>query len=355
MRRAHNALPGVGRHAPSSPAISPAAMRAAFYDRQGPAHEVLQLGDLPTPEPGPGEVRVRVHASAVNPSDTKARSGWGGGAMPFPRVIPHQDGAGVIDAVGAGVPASRVGERVWVYEAQRGRAGGTAAEFTVVPAAQAVALPNGVGFDVGACLGVPAMTAHRALLADGPVTGRAVLVQGGAGAVGLAAVLLARWAGARVLATVSRPEQAAVAEAAGAHAVINRHTEDVAARVRGETGGVGVDRIVEVDLAANLDADLACLAPNGVISAYASASPDAAAALPVRRAMTQGAVVRTLLVYSMGAQAHADAVRDVTACLTAGAYRPVVGLRLPLERAADAHAAQDAGATVGKIVLAVAG
>ncbi len=329
-------------------------MHAAFFDRQGPAHDVLRVGELPTPEPGPGEVRVRVQASAVNPSDTKTRGGWGGAPMPFPRITPHQDGAGILDAVGAGVPASRVGERVWVYEAQRGRAGGTAAEFTVVPASQAVPLPDGIGFDVGACLGVPALTAHRCLFADGPATGRAVLVQGGAGAVGLAAVLLARWAGARVLATVSRPEQAAAAEAAGAHVVINRRTEDVAARVRSATDGAGVDRVVEVDLAANLEQDLACLAPNGVISAYASAAPDAAAALVVRRTMMLNAVVRTVFVYGMGPQAHADAVRDVTACLAAGAYRPLIGLRLPLERVADAHDAQDAGATVGKIVLEIA-
>ncbi len=223
-----------------------------------------------------------------------------------------------------------------------------------MPAAQAVPLPEGVGFDVGACLGIPAMTAHRALFADGPVTGRAVLVQGGAGAVGLAAVLLARWAGARVLATVSRPEQAAVAEAAGAHVVINRRAEDVAARVRAATGGAGVDRVVEVDLAANLDADLACLASNGVVVAYAGAAPDATAALLVRRAMFQNAVVRGLLVYTMGEAAHAAAVRDVTACLAAGAYRPVVGLRLPLDRVAEAHEAQDAAAVVGKIVLDVA-
>jgi NADPH:quinone reductase-like Zn-dependent oxidoreductase len=328
-------------------------MRAAFYERQGPAAEVLRLGDLPDPEPGPGEVRVRVHASAVNPSDTKSRAGWGGLPMPFPRVVPHQDGAGVIDQVGPGVSEGRVGERVWVYEAQRGRAGGTAADYTVVPAAQAVPLPDGAGFDVGACLGVPALTAHRCLFADGDVRGRAVLVQGGAGAVGLATVLLARWAGARVVATVSRPEQATVAEAAGAHVVINRRTEDVAARVRAATGGAGVERVVDVNVAANIDADLACLAPNGVISAYAADRPDDALSLPFRRSMAQGAVVRTVLVYTMGARAHEDAVRDVTACLAAGAYRPVIGLRLPLKRIAEAHAAQDSGTTIGKIVLDV--
>ncbi len=329
-------------------------MLAAFYDRQGPAADVLRVDQLPDPEPGPGEVRVRVHVSAVNPSDTKGRSGWGGAPMPFPRVVPHQDGAGVVDRVGPGVPAARVGERVWVYEAQRGRPFGTAAEYTVVPAAQAVPLPPEVDFAVGACLGIPALTAHRCLFADGPVLGRAVLVQGGGGAVGLAAVLLARWAGARVIATVSRPEQAAAAEAAGAHVVVNRRTDDVVARVRAATGGAGVDRVVEVDLAANLDADLACLAPNGVVSGYAGgAAADAGAALPVRRAMVLNAVVRAVLVYTMGDRAHADAVRDVGACLAAGAYRPLIGRRLPLAEVAAAHDAQDGGGVVGKILLEV--
>jgi acetyl-CoA acetyltransferase len=167
-------------------------MRVVWYERKGPAREVLQHGELPTPEPGAGEVRVRVHASGINPSDTKNRSGWGGNtAMPFPRVIPHQDGAGVIDAVGAGVPAARVGERVWVYEAQLGRPFGTAAEWVVVPAEKAVRLPAGTDFAAGACLGVPAMTAHYAVFADGPVQGQTILVTGGAGAVGNYAV---QWA-----------------------------------------------------------------------------------------------------------------------------------------------------------------
>src|SRR5450631_1040900 len=170
-------------------------MQAVWYERQGLAQEVLQVGTLERPEPGPGEVRVRIHASGVNPSDTYGRSGRMA-PMPFPRVIPHQDGAGVIEAVGRDVPSTRVGERVWVYEATWNRAGGTAAEFTVVPAQRAVRLPDGIDFDAGACLGIPAMTAHRAVFADGPVDGQVVLVTGGAGAVGTAAVQFAKWGGA---------------------------------------------------------------------------------------------------------------------------------------------------------------
>jgi NADPH:quinone reductase-like Zn-dependent oxidoreductase len=326
-------------------------MRAAFYDRQGAPHDVLQIGDLPDPEPGPGEVRVRVHASAVNPSDTKGRAGYAGRKMAFPRIVPHQDGAGVIDRVGQGVDAGRIGQRVWIYEANFGRAFGTAAEYTTVPAHKAVPLPDDASFEVGACLAIPGMTAHRCLFADGDVRGRAVLVQGGAGAVGTAAILLARWAGATVIATVSRPEQARVAEQAGAHVVVNRKTEDVAQRVRGATGGEGVARVVEVDVCANIETDLACLAPGGVIACYATAAADSRLDLPYLRAMAAGAVIRGVFVYVMPEQAHLDAAREVTACLRAGAYRPVIGRVLPLERIADAHVAQDDGSVIGKILL----
>ncbi|QIG47799.1 NADPH:quinone reductase [Nordella sp. HKS 07] len=326
-------------------------MKAAYYDRQGPAHDVIQLGDLPDPEPGPGEVRVRVHVSGLNPSDTKTRGAFGGRPMGFPRIVPHQDGAGVIDRVGPGVPEARLGERVWVYEAQFGRAFGTAAQFTVVPAAKAVVLPSNVSFETGACLGVPALTAHRCLLADGDLRGRWVLVQGGAGAVGTAAILLAKWAGAFVATTVSRSEQEKVAREAGADLVINRQTEDVAVRVKEATLGKGVDRIVEVNLKANLAIDMACLALDGTVSAYATDDPAAVIPIPFVPAMQRGFNFRFMLVYTMSEEAHRQAVREVTACLEAGAYRPVIGLRLPLERVIEAHEAQDSGRMIGKIIL----
>ncbi len=176
-------------------------MKAALYDRPGPAHEVLQVGDLPDPDPAPGEVRVRLVFSGINPGDTKKRDGWLGFPMPYPRVIPHSDGSGVIDAVGKGVPAARVGERVWVYGAQSYRPFGTAAELTTVPQEKAVQLPDGADFATGACLGIAARTAHRCVFADGPVAGQTVLVAGGAGSVGHAGVALAAWGGARVIAT----------------------------------------------------------------------------------------------------------------------------------------------------------
>ena len=183
-------------------------MKAAYYEKKGPAAKVLMIGDQPEPQPSAGEVRVKVQVSGINPTDTKLRGGWDGVKdMPFPRIIPHQDGAGVIDRVGAGVPPSRVGERVWIYEAQRGRAFGTCAEYVAVPADNAVALPESASFETGACLGIAGMTAHRCLFQDGGIQGQAVLVAGGAGAVGQAAIQLAKWAGARVVATVSRAEQ----------------------------------------------------------------------------------------------------------------------------------------------------
>lgn len=326
-------------------------MKAAYYDRQGPARDVLLLGDLPEPEPGSGEVRVRIHVSGLNPSDTKTRGAFGGRPMGFPRIVPHQDGAGVIDRVGPGVSETRLGERVWLYEAQFGRAFGTAAQFTVIPSAQAVPLPDEISFTTGACLGVPALTAHRCLFADGDIRGRHVLVQGGAGAVGTAAIMLAKWAGAFVATTVSRPEQEKVAREAGADLVINRQTEDVAARVKEATRGKGVERIVEVNLKANLAIDMACLALDGAVVSYATDDPAAVIPIPFVPAMQRGYNFRFMLVYTMSEEAHRLAVRDVTACLTAGAYSPVIGLRLPLERIIEAHEAQDSGQVIGKILL----
>src|SRR5207244_12563272 len=215
-----------------------------------------------TPQPAAGELGVQLQFPGSNPTDTKVRGGWDGSTeMPFPRVIPHQDGAGVIDKVGAGVPQARIGERVWIYEAQRGRAFGTAAEYVAIPSENAVALPEGASFETGACLGIAGMTAHRCLFQDGGIQGQTVLVAGGAGAVGHAAIQLAKWGGARVASTVSRPEQEKVAREAGADLVVNRMTEDAAARIRAFTRGLGLDRVVEVAFEANLELNRAVLKP----------------------------------------------------------------------------------------------
>ncbi|NKL21771.1 NADPH:quinone reductase [Rhizobium leguminosarum] len=326
-------------------------MKAAFYEKQGDAKTVLQVGALPDPMPGPGEVRVFVRVSSVNPTDLKARAGYGGAPMAFPRIVPHQDGAGIIDDVGEGVPASRIGERVWLYEAQAGRPTGTAAQYTIVPAERAVPLPDNVSFETGACLGIPALTAHRCLFADGDVRGKRILVQGGAGAVGTAAILLAKWAGAWVATTISRPEQANIAKEAGADLVINRRTDDISTVIMMATGGGGIDRIVEVDLAANIQTDLLCIATNGVISSYAAADPKEAVALPALKAMLKAVLIRFVFVYSVPSDAKQAGVDALTKCLQAGAYAPAIAARYSLDEIAAAHEAQESGKLIGKILV----
>lgn len=327
-------------------------MKAAYYEKKGPASQVLVLGELPDPKPEAGEVRVKVRFSGLNPTDTKLRGGWDGAMeMPFPRIVPHQDGSGEIDRVGAGVPQARVGERVWIYEAQRGRAFGTAAEYVTVPAENAVALPEVASLEIGACVGIAGMTAHRCLFQDGGIQGQTVLVAGGGGAVGHAAIQLAKWGGARVATTVSRPEQEKIAREAGADLVVNRKSEDAAARIKAFTQGTGVDRVVEVAFEANLDLNRAVLKANGVISTYSSGPPGSAPRIPFTQVMRQGITVHFILVYVMPREAHWAAARDLNAALQAGRYRPHVARRYRLDQIAEAHDALESGATVGKILI----
>jgi len=326
-------------------------MRAAWYERNGPAAEVLKVGELPVPEPGPGEVRVRVVASGLNPTDVKARAG--SRPLGYPRVVPHQDGAGVIDKVGPGVPASRVGERVWLYIVQWQRPWGTAAEFTVVPARLAVTLPANTSFAEGACLGIPAVTAHRCLFADGPLAGQTVLVTGGAGAVGHYAVQLAKWAGARVIATVSSAEKAALAAAGGADHTVNYRTSDAAAAILELTGGAGVDRIVDVDFGANLPVSVKVLKTNGTIATYASMG-EPEPKLPFYALMAKNATIRLVLLYTMPDRAKDEAARDIAHLVETGRLIHVIGARFPLARIVEAHQAQESGKVTGNIVVDVA-
>ena len=325
-------------------------MRAAYYEQTGPAADVLQLADLPTPEPGAGEVRVRLACSGVNPSDVKSRAGYRSKVLPFPRIVPHSDGAGVIDAVGSGVASARIGERVWIWNAAWGRAFGSAAEFVVLPSAQAVVLPDAVPFEAGACLGIPALTALHALLVDGGVSGEDVLVTGGAGAVGHYAVQMARLLGARrVLATVSSADKAALARDAGAHATVNYRSEDVATRVAELTEGRGVDRIVEVDFAANAAADLASLRAGGRIVVYGSG--EHAVPVPFAAAIMKNAVMRWFIVYQLSAAERAAAIGQLSAWLERGLLTHNVALRLPLDAIARAHEAVEGGRARGNVVL----
>ncbi|HEY6276464.1 MAG TPA: NADPH:quinone reductase [Streptosporangiaceae bacterium] len=320
-------------------------MRAALYDRHGPAAEVLRVEEVDRPGPGPGEVRVKVTMSGVNPTDCKSR----GGATPRPIdgfQIPQHDGAGVIDAVGEGVDPGRIGQRVWLWLAAAGRRWGTAAEWTVIPGRQAVPLPDGISDELGASLGVPAMTAHRCLFADGPVAGKTVLVAGGAGAVGHFAIQLAVRAGAQVIATVSTDEKAELARQAGAHQVVRYRDPDAVDQIRAVAGRV--DRVVEVALGTNLALDLALSGPGTVIVSYAAGPSDPV--LPVRACMTANVVLRFILLYGVPAAALDDAVADISAALAEGALTELPGHRYPLSAIAEAHQAAEAGA-VGKILV----
>ena len=320
-------------------------MKAAIYRSTGAARDVLRVEDVDRPEPGPGEVLVRVRASGVNPTDFKARSG----AVPRPVdgfQVPHHDGAGVIEAVGPGVDPARAGQRVWLWFAAHGSRWGTAAEWTVVPSRQAVLLPDGASFELGASLGVPAMTAHRCLSADGPVTGETVLVAGGAGAVGHFAIELAKYAEARVVATVSGPEKAALAAKAGADLVVNYRDPDVIDQIKAFTPVV--DRVAEVALGTNLRLDLALAGPSTVVVCYAADGPDPV--IPVRACMIANVVLRFILLYGVPSTALDAAITDITAALTAGALTEPPVHRFPLSEITAAHEAAERG-VVGKVIV----
>jgi NADPH2:quinone reductase len=323
---------------------------------------VLELVERPTPEPGDGEVRVRVVASGVNPTDWKTRSGAFGGA-PDEATVPNHDGAGVVDAVGPGVTGFRAGDRVWVTLAGDGRpAGGTAQELTVVPAERAFPLPADADFELGASIGIPAATAHRALTVaeDGParlrpgaIDGRTVLVAGGAGAVGNAAIQLARWAGAQVIATVSGEAKARLATAAGAHHVVNYKEADAAAAIA-EAAPDGVDLVVEVAAGANAELDLAVLRPRGTISIYAN-DGGAPFEIDVRRNMGLNTRYQFVLLYTVGWDRIGAAAADINQAIEDGAFRIGEQAGLPLHRyrledTAAAHAAVEGGA-VGKVLI----
>ena len=321
-------------------------MRAASYDRYGPAAEVLEVRDVERPAPGPGEVLVRVALSGVNPTDWKSR----GGSTPRPIdgfQIPHHDGAGVIEAVGEGVDPARAGQRVWLWLAAAGRRWGTAAEWSVVPEDQAVPLPDGASDELGASLGVPAMTAHWCVFADGPVAGKTVLVAGGAGAVGHFAIELAARAGARVIATASGLEKAELARKAGAAHVVNYRDADAADQIRAAAGQA--DRVIEVALGANLALDLAVARPGSMIVTYAAEPADPV--LPVRACMTANLTLRFILLYGVPRPALRRTAQDLSAALAEGALTELPVHRFGLSDIVAAHQAAEAGA-LGKVLVA---
>lgn len=329
-------------------------MKAAWYERQGSADDVLVVGEMPDPEPAPGEVRIRVAASGINPGDVQKRVDAFGYGMAFPRVIPHSDGAGVIDGVGDGVAEERIGERVWCYGAQSYRPFGTAAEYVTVPAALAVPLPDGVPFEQGACLGIPGITAHRCVHAAGPVAGRVVLVQGGAGAVGVCAIRLACRAGARVIATVRSGRDEAVAARAGAHAIVRTDgatADEIVRRVRA-LAPEGVAHIVEVAFAANIAADAELLALGGSLAAYATVEPRPQ--IPFWELLFKNISVHFLGSDDFPAEARAAAARELNAALVDGWRGFEIARRFPLSAIAEAHKCVEERRSHGRVLLLVA-
>lgn len=339
-------------------------MRSIEYSATGDP-EVLTLVERPMPEPGPGEVRVRIHRSGVNPTDWKSRRGEQAGVAVHPPQVPNQDGAGVVDAVGQGVEPALSGLRVWIWEAAHLRpSGGTAQEFAVVPARHVLLLPDVASFDLGASLGVPFLTAHRCLtvtedgptrLGPGTMEGRTVLVAGGAGAVGNAAIQLARWSDATVITTVSSPEKGHLAAHAGADHVIDYRREDVVAQVRAIAPG-GVNTIVEVSPAVNAALDAEVLARHGSVAVYAN-NGGSAVELPVRPSMVPNVRWQFVFVYNAPDTWRARALEDVSAAVLDGAVRVGDDAGLPLhhyalEQAAEAHAAVEKG-VIGKVLIDV--
>jgi NADPH2:quinone reductase len=325
-------------------------MRAAFYTRHG-SSEVLTVGEQPTPQPACGEVRVRVRASGVNPSDWKSRKGGPGRKLAGPLVIPHCDGAGDIDAVGEGVPAGRIGERVWMWNAQWQRPFGTAAEYVCLPSAQAAPLPDVVSYEEGACLGVPALTAMQAVrLADaGP--GKTLLVAGGAGSVGHYAIQMAMARGARVIASVSSETKAAHARDAGAHAVVNYRAPDFSEQVKAANGGDSVDAVLEVNLTANAAAYPGAVKPHGRAIVYGITGAEAT--LPALWALQNGIAFQFFLIYDIPAADRAAGLAELDALLRAGRLKHSVAMQLPLAEIARAHDLVERGEVMGHVVLSI--
>ena len=324
-------------------------MRAAWYEKQGPAREVLTIGEMPDPQPGAGEVRIRIAASGINPGDVKKRQDTFGLGMPYPRVIPHSDGAGRVDEVGEGVSSEWIGRAVWCYGAQSYRPFGTAAEFTVVPLDHVARLPETVSMEQGACLGIPGITAHRAVHVAGPIDGRTVLVQGAAGAVGLCAVQLARFAGAKVIGTVRSKSDEEIARKAGAHEVIP-NDQGLGARVKALAPD-GIDHIVEVAFGANIEADVELLKSGGSIASYAT--DNATPKIPFWQM-----VFKNIRLFFLGSddfprEAKVLAAQDLNGALEAGWSGFEIAERIPLAEIARAHELVEHPARPGRVVVMV--
>lgn len=328
-------------------------MQAALYRKFGAAREVLELCDVDQPEPGPGEVLVRLHTSAINPSDVKKRAGAFPDLLDEGFIIPNSDGAGVIEAVGDGVDKNRKGERVWVYQAQHERRFGTAAEYVAISSNCAPRLPEDAGFDIGACLGIPAMTAHRAVFSDGDVEGRALLVMGGAGRVGHYAIQWAHQAGATVIGTASNADDREACLAAGADHVVDHRADDFARQVLGANGNLPVDRVIDLEFGTNLPVSIAVLKTGGTIAAYGSArKPEPV--LPFYKMMYKDLTLHTIIVYAMPDSAKDHAVADINSALSHGSLQHRIAHSMPLADIAAGNEIVESGEVRGAVILNIA-
>lgn len=327
-------------------------MKTIWFESFGPAVDVLKIGDQPKPEPGEGEVLVKLKTSGPNPSDVKKRNASFPNLLDGGHIIPHSDGAGIIEAVGAGVPASRIGERVWIYQAQYGRRFGTAAEYVAIASERAPTLPDEASFEVGACLGIPVMTAHRCVFSGGDVTGQTLLVTGGAGRVGYYAIQWASMAGATVIATASNEKDKAACLEAGAHHVVNHREESWPQDVLAYTKGEKVDRVVEVEFATNIENVLEVIRIGGTVATYSSGS-NLNPVIPFYRMMFMDLTVYMAIVYAMPEEAKEHAIKDINAALKAGTLKHRIADVLPMDECAKAHELVEGGSIRGCVVVAI--
>lgn len=326
-----------------------ATMKAAWYEKFG-SPEVLQIGEMPIPEVQPNEVLIRLHASGINPSDVKRRQGIRENGH-YSRIIPHSDGAGVIEKVGSQISKERIGQRVWTYNARWERAFGTAAEYVALPAELAISLPENVSFETGACLGIPAMAAHRAVFVEGPVKDKTILVTGGAGTVSHYAIQLAKWDGATVITTVNNSEKAQIAKKSGADYILNYLTENIVEKINAFTKNKGVDHIIDVDFAANLPVTQEIIKHNGSISTYASMS-NPTPTLPFYPLMYKGTNLHLIDVYGLPQSARKQAIQDINAALVSGALTSNIAKKFPLNEIIASHQLVEMG-TVGQVILTI--
>jgi NADPH2:quinone reductase len=327
-------------------------MKAVWFNQCGDAAEVLQYGDMDMPEPGPGEVLVRLHTSGVNPSDVKKRAGLQPAGFEDGFVIPHSDGAGVIEAVGMGVPEEKIGARVWVYQAQYQRHWGTAAQYIVLPALRAARLPDQADFEVGACAGIPMMTAHRCVFADGVPKGKTILVTGASGRVGFYAVQWARRAGATVIGTAGSEARCEQARQSGAEHVLNYRQDDLVDAIEEITHGQGVDRIVDVEFGLNIELSSQVLKTGGVVASYSS-SKNMNPEIPFYSLMFKNITLEMVLVYNMPDSAKMQAEQDIYQALTEEALVHRIAKKFPLAQTSKAHEAIESGGLDGCVVVEI--